>query len=76
MAGPTTLFHPLDDYFAKVTSLAVYQNVLVALVRKVNDVNCLYVQGSWNTMKEVNSPPSPAQKSKSHLVFFFSNVLY
>ncbi|CAN6824702.1 unnamed protein product [Brassica oleracea] len=36
VAGPTTLFHPLDDYFAK---------------------------GSWNTMKEVNSPPSPAQKS-------------
>lgn len=28
-------------------------------------------------MKEVNSPPpSSAQKSKSHLVFFFSNVLF
>ncbi|XP_033132242.1 uncharacterized protein LOC103835198 isoform X3 [Brassica rapa] len=37
VAGPTTLFHPLDDYFAK---------------------------GSWNTVKEVNSPPpSSAQKS-------------
>ncbi|WZZ10311.1 hypothetical protein YC2023_096232 [Brassica napus] len=36
VAGPTTLFDPLDDYFSK---------------------------GSWNTMKEVNSPPSSAQKS-------------
>ncbi|CAN7133477.1 unnamed protein product [Brassica rapa subsp. narinosa] len=50
VAGPTTLFDPLADYFSK---------------------------GSWNTMKEVNSPPpSSAQKSKSHLVFFFSNVLF
>nr|VDD06116.1 unnamed protein product [Brassica rapa] len=37
VAGPTTLFDPLADYFSK---------------------------GSWNTMKEVNSPPpSSAQKS-------------
>ncbi|XP_018451004.2 uncharacterized protein LOC108822433 [Raphanus sativus] len=36
VTGPTTLFDPLDDYFAK---------------------------GSWNTMKELNSPPSSAQKS-------------
>ncbi|CAF2250784.1 unnamed protein product [Brassica napus] len=39
VAGPTTLFDPLADYFSK---------------------------GSWNTMKEVNSPPpSSAQKSKT-----------
>ncbi|KAF8097649.1 hypothetical protein N665_0284s0016 [Sinapis alba] len=41
VAGPTRLFDPLDDYFAK---------------------------GSWNTMKEVNSPPSSAQKTTSDAI--------